>query len=361
MRMLRYLSPVLMLSSNLMAAEMPKLGGLFKGELVKNDNKTMEASDTKSGSLSSLSQRAFLDMTVAGSLSETVKFDSQVTFINGGEGANFCQGTPVKKANGTWWANSAFSVTIGCSKDRVGGWDFANYEEAATIRPALPMKISYGPNSSMYNPAIDLSLHMFGDLTLRLQDDVEADNNNTTRWNASGEEQQTWGIEWTGEFAGIKPILQYASFDAGHSSTFDVGFSVMASGLNLTFDWMSLNKGNKVASDDGLKSKNKVDKSTRMSLEATYALPMVTPYLYWSNFKNKLWEKDPGANSKQGTWDHEGQVISLGVMANNVSANFTPYLAVDMQGGKFANNAADATAKASKTDLVVRLGATGHF
>ncbi len=217
----------------------------------------------------------------------------------------------------------------------------------------------------MYNPAIDLSLHMLGDLTVRIQNDVMVNNPGytptlyTPQW--QGKTAQTWGVEWKGDIAGVKPLLQYFSFDQGHSWSFDVGLMLSIAGLGVTADWMTMAESQKVIVAGHTNVSSKINNSNRYSLEVNYVVPnIVTPYVYWSNYKNKPWSNDPGANSAPGKWDHDGQVISIGVIANGISPNFMPYLAFDMQSGKFIDTA-PAKTQSTKTDFIIRLGATAHF
>jgi len=343
------------------------MGGLFRGELMYNNNRTSEVSATdKSGTKSFIGQQAFANLTASGSLSEKVKYDSEVQLIKAGGGvpAN-CMGSMVRTAQATWWHSDMFSVAIGCSKVKSGGWDFAMYNEAQTIRPFNPANsvsvhagdpaFSYVPNMASFNPSIELGLHMFGDLTLQILNDTIGGT--AADWNTRT--QQTWNLEWKGDIAGIRPIIQYGTYDSGHSSHFDVGLMLDIAGFGLTADYMSVSHSVKTAKTGG-GSESKINAGNRFSLEVSYAMKgMMTPSLYYSNYMNKP-KVDLKANTKPGTWDHEGQVIGVSVALNSISANYSPYVAIDMQSGKFIDPVGSSTKK-TKSDLIVRLGATAHF
>jgi hypothetical protein len=256
-----------------------------------------------------------------------------------------------------------FSVAFGCSKSKSGGWDFAHYNEASSIRLFNPANstgggnpaFSYVPGVASFNPSVELALHMFGDLTLQLTNDVTPGTGGTG-WNTRA--RQTWNLEWKGDIAGIRPIVQYGAYDEGHSSHFDLGLMVDIAGFDLTADYMMVANSRKTAKADGSGSKSKLDNGNRFSLKVSYEIKgMMKPTLYYSNYMNKLNTADPGANSAAATWDHEGQVLGVSVAATGLSANYSPYLAVDTQGGKFIVG----TSKKTRSDLIVRIGALAHF
>ena len=266
-----------------------------------------------------------------------------------------------------WSATDIFSVGIGCSKMKSGGWDFANYNEAQTIHLFNPANatvagqagnstFAYVPGFKSFNPSIELGLHLIGEFTLQILNDSTPGLGGGTGWNKRV--QQTWGLEWRGEFAGIHPIVQYGSYDDGHSSHFDLGLMMNVAGLGITVDYMMVSNSEKVTATGSTKPKSKTDNSNRFSFELSYMIKnMITPSLYYSYYMNKLNSKDPGANSAIGVWDHEGQVWGLAVAANNVHANFSPYIAIDSQGGRFI----EGGKKKTKSDFVARIGATAKF
>ncbi len=368
MRMLRYVTPVLMLSSSLFADGGPKIGGLFRGELIYNNNRTREGAGVSSGSLATTSQQAYANFTASGSISDKIKYESEVQFINNGELSgnsliglpSNCMGSPIKTAQTTWWQSDMFSFGIGCSKVKSGGWDFANYNEATTLRAINPVinqtnkgdpTFSYVPNMKSYNPTLEVGFHMFGDLTLQLMNDVNPGN-----WQTK--QQQTWNLEWKGDIVGIRPIVQYGAYDGGHSSHFDVGLMLDVAGFGITADYMMVAHSQKLPNSAGTGSTSKLDNGTRFSAQIDYEMKkMMTATLYYSNYKNKLHTADPGANSTAGTWDHEGQILSLAAAATSFSSNYSPYIALDMQTGKFLQG----IDKKTKSDLIVRVGAAAHF
>ena len=97
MRMLRYVTPFLMLSTSLFAD--PKMGGMFRGELMYNGNQSAEALGAKSGSASTITQQAYANFTMKGDLSDKVKLDSEVQFI--ATGGLYLLATPPKRS-GMW-------------------------------------------------------------------------------------------------------------------------------------------------------------------------------------------------------------------------------------------------------------------
>lgn len=379
MRMLRFVTPLLLVSaSSVFAGEAQvKMGGLFRGEFMYNDNKTMEDTSVaavRTGQKTAHTQQAFMNFTVAGSLSEKVKFDSELSFIKkgGGQPAN-CMNSVVKTAQATWWHGDMLSVGLGCSKHKSGGWDFGMYNEASSIRAVNPANnlntigtsgdttLSYIPGFRAYNPSIEIGVHMFGDLTLQiLTDDVAGNWNNSEGTNRA---RQTWNLEWKGDIAGIRPLVQYGMYDDAHSYHFDIGLMLDVAGFGLTADYMMVSHGFKMAKSDNSKSENKSDTGNRFSLEVSYAMKgMMTPSLYFSSYTNTLRKHstvtDNKANTTFGQWDNNGQVIGLALAVNSLSANYSPYIAIDMISGKFLNSLGE---KKTRSDLGVRLGATAHF
>lgn len=364
MRVLRYVTPFLMLSTSLFAGEGPKMGGLFRGEFNYNSNQSAEPLGAKSGSSSTMTQQAYANFIMKGDLSDKVKLDSEVQFIaTGGALPVQCMGTPIRTAQVTWWHSEMFSVAFGCAKSRSGGWDFASYNEASSIRAFNPANsisagnpaFSYVPGEAAFNPAIELGLHMFGDLTLQIHNDGTPGTGGTG-WNTR--KRQTWSVEWKGEMMGIHPLIQYGAYDDGHSNHFNVGLMLDFADVGFAIDYMMVANSEKIA--DGTKSKSKIDNGNRLSTEISYDVKgMMRPSLYYSNYLNKVNSTtgDAGANAGPGVWNHEGQVISLSVAATGLSAHYSPYIAVDQQSGRFLVGAN----KKTRSDLIVRVGTTANF
>lgn len=358
MRMLRYISPVLMLSTSLLAAEGPKageslkIGALLRGELVYNNNKTAEALGVKKGSLTVFGQSAIVALTAKADINESLKFDSEAQFSQMGGGLpTFCAGSPVKTAFATWSTGEVFFASMGCKKTKQGGWDFFQYDEAQSYRPLSPNP--YGPYAP-YNPSLELGTRVFGELTLQVLNDTRPPEAN---WNTKV--QQAWNLEWTANLGGLKPLLQYGMYDDGHSYHFDAGLAGDLESLNFAIDYMFISKSNKIpkSSGDGFTSKS--DSSNRISLQVSYKTPDFTPYFYMSMFtyKPKV-SADLGANSTPGKWDNNGSVYSIGTTYNGLGNNFSPYLAVDVQAGKFLDPNPE---KKTKSDFIARIGCLAHF
>lgn len=366
MRMLRYVSPFLLLSTSVFAGEGPKMGGMFRGEFIYNSNQTAETLGAKSGSMTSMTQQAYANFTMKGDLSDKVKLDSEVQFIarGGGQPLN-CMGTPMRTAQVTYWHSEMFSVAFGCAKAKSGGWDFAHYNEAVTIRPLNPANssnfgnpaFSYVPGVASFNPSLELGLHMFGDFTLQLHNDTTPGTGGTG-WNTRA--RQTWNLEWRGDVMGVRPIVQYGAYDEGHSSHLNLGLMLDFSGFAFTVDYMMVANSRKLADTAGTKSVSKMDNGNRLSFEIGYEFKgMMKPTLYYSNYLNKVNSTtgDAGANSAPATWDHEGQILSLSVAATGLSQRYSPYIAIDSQSGRFFVG----TDKKTRSDLIVRIGTTANF
>lgn len=383
--MLRYVTP-LVLSTSLYAGHggAPELGGYFKGELRYSENKILEDTLTrKSGSQQSFDQQAYANFTIHGKLRSDVMYEADFQAIatrnheavsgtaaatGGASGmGNHCMGTPLRTAKATWMHGDMFSVAVGCSKHFSGGHDFANFNEAKTIRaynrangnsPSLVNQhsFSYVPNFRAFNPSIELGFHMFGDFKLQILDDVHTGNG--AMWETK--RQQTWNLQWSGNFMGIKPIAQYGVYDAGHSNHWNIGLMADVAGFGITLDYMAVANSRKV-SKTTTEAESKMDNSSRFSVELAYdVMGMWMPKLYYSMYDFKRESADAKSNiaSTPATWNDNGQVLGLSV-AWTAMDGFTPYLALDNHSGKFFQS--DGTTEKNRSDLVVRLGATTHF
>ena len=118
-----------------------------------------------------------------------------------------------------------------------------------------------------------------------------------------------------------------------------------------------LSDSQKTPKADASGSTSKLNKSTRYSFEVSYDVNGIKPSFYYSSYLNKVNANDPGANSTPGTWDHEGQVLSLSIAATGISSNYSPYVAFDTQSGTFLVGGA----KKTRTDMIARVGATARF
>ncbi len=358
MRMLRYISPLLMLSTSIIAAESPKnneglkVGAFLRGELLYNNNKTSEAQGTKKGSLTLFGQSAIVAFTAKADINDNLKFDSeaQLSQIGGGMPV-FCSGSPIKTAYATWSSGDMFFASMGCKKTKQGGWDFFQFKEAQSYRPNSPNQ--YGPYAP-YNPSMELGTRVFGELTLQVLNDTRPPEAN---WNTKV--QQAWNLEWTANLGGLKPLLQYGWYDDSHSYHFDGGLAADLENLNLAIDYMIISKSNKIPKSTGDDFTSKSDPSGRFSMHVSYRMPDFTPYAYASVFTNKpKATADLGANTGPGKWDHNGSVYSVGATYTGLGDNFSPYLAFDTQVGKFLDPNPD---KKMKYDFIARLGCLAHF
>ncbi|MBI2602902.1 MAG: porin [Deltaproteobacteria bacterium] len=350
MRILRYVTPVLFVSSPLFAAGMEKsgegahVGASLRAELQYDNGEGNKVEGTDASVTQQQGVRA--NLLLSGDVNDKVSYKAEYMFIPD----TYCLGTNVKWAAATFKPVDMFSVRLGCQKVREGGWDAYNYIDTTSIRG----KIDYsGLNTgnknvphALYTPAIELGFHMFGDLTLQIVDDVQY----VGGWNQKA--KQTVNLEWRGDFAGIKPVVQYGLYDAEKSWHMDVGLMAEIENLGLTVDYGMITDSNKVA--------KKEDKLNRFSLELNYMVAHFKPFVYYTMFEEQ--QDTPDVKTNTGAvqalgFDDNGSLISFGSSFHHFGDNYAPYLAVDIASGKFK----EGTDEKTKNNLMLRVGVTAQL
>jgi hypothetical protein len=270
---------------------------------------------------------------------------------------NFLEEAHVEHARATWAATDMLSVTMGKDYVRQGGFSNADNEFNNVWGNRAQM-------NAFNRYAESLSLHVMPagshNVTVQLVNDVMPDDADTDTMEGTAQYNTTHKqpaaiLEYTGEFGGITPIVQYGSYDLNHSKFFDVGLRAKFGASSVTFDY-GVNTVAYKALDDKTASYNNI------TLRAEHDLGAAKPFLWYNSFNRT--DKDINGtkeeiktNSSTAAWDDNATQISVGAFLP-MGANWNPYVAYRMESGKFNNDAGEEKT-GSKSQLAI--GATGEF
>ncbi|MEY4631112.1 MAG: hypothetical protein RIQ81_1232 [Pseudomonadota bacterium] len=269
---------------------------------------------------------------------------------------NFADGASVEHAHATWKATDMFAVTMGKDYVRQGGFSNADNE----FNNVWGNRAQY---AAFDRYAESLSLHIMPggshNVTVQLVNDVMPDDAATAdvvegmaSYNTT-HKQPAAILEYTGEFGGISPIVQYGSYDLNHSKFFDVGLRAKFGATGLTFDYGVTTVAYKSLKD-------KTASYNNITLRAEHDLGSAKPFVWYNSFNRT--DKDLGTeevktNTSTANWDDNANQISVGAFLP-MGANWNPYVAYRMKSGKF-ENAAGEEKTGSMSQLAI--GATGEF
>lgn len=169
-------------------------------------------------------------------------------------------------------------------------------------------------------------------------------------------------FEYVGDFAGVKPLVQYGSYDQNHSNIASLGVRYEAKGLDVYLDYTSHNIGLKGVKAGGTKFENLVSTETNIALDATYKINAWKPFLHYSVFDVDQY-RNPGAaetkvNSAIGKFDDNATVIGLGTEYYLVGDAFRPFIGLVQKSGKYLDkNGKEATMAENE----LKVGVKGQF
>lgn len=269
-----------------------------------------------------------------------------------------------------WALSDNHGVLFGKQKARVFGWEYR-------LSNPLTLFTSHGLATSPFsyeNMVAFENKYDWGTITLQLTDDKKPDLPQKVRtagitsgWETvrGGEvvaKQPAIIVEYMGSFGAIKPLLQFATYDSGHSNLFTGGLLFEATDFAADLDYTTHNIGAKGVKTGGTKNENLVSTSTTIALNMSYQMGAYMPFVHFSAFDmdefTNAGQAKSSVNDTLGDFDDNGTRMGLGVEFRQFNDAFRPYTALMMDSGKF--KATDGSDK-NMTRTEVLAGVRGQF
>ncbi|HYX38394.1 MAG TPA: hypothetical protein VE954_35270 [Oligoflexus sp.] len=294
--------------------------------------------------------------------------------------------------------NDDLDVTIG--KQKIKTYGLHRRLTSSTTTPVIGAYLDLNPLKDKV--ALDITYKLAGTVSLQLVDDYSncsdrttSTNNPTTNqvttstttsctsWNSgssagivtnskekqTNQKQPAVALEWYGAFGELSPLVQYALYDLGKSSTLSAGLRYKSEGLDSYIDYTIDTRNNKgVDPADPTRSVEEENVFTGLVAYAEYKIDNYTPFLHVSTLKTDPYEADGltevrkvglEANS-QGKLDKNETTLAIGTHFDHWGTFYRPFVDVTVSTGEFVDPADTATKKdLSRTDLVV--GLIGKF
>lgn len=251
------------------------------------------------------------------------------------------------------------SMTFG--KDKViqgGGW------ESYASSYDMIIKGDYFGNNLPYSSENDKAISVNFDLGDAGKIRYQLTNDYGKGWTKDA--QPAHGFEYRGKFAGVEPILQYASYDVNHSNVITVGVKQDTEMYKVAFDVVMESRAKKDAADKEVK-----DSLSSYTLAFNYLMGETEPFVKFSVFDNKQDGTDLEGNTfgydattgkVSPKWSDNGTHWVIGSFFMKDGEMVKPFLAYSAHSGKVFD---PANAAGTKTETVtnskVHFGIAGTF
>ncbi len=289
-------------------------------------------------------------------------------------------------------------ITVGKQKIKTYG-----LHRKLTSSVTTPVVGAYLDNNPLKDKvALDITYKLAGSLSLQLVDDYSKcsdrttyTNNPTTNavtastttsctsWNGGSsagivtnsketqttQKQPAFALEWYGNFGEFSPLVQYAIYDLGKSSTASAGVRYKTDSLDAYIDYTMDTRNNKgVDPADATKYIKEKNVYTGLVAYAEFKAGTYTPFVHVSTLATDPYTADGATEivqvaaeaNAQGKLDKNEMTVAVGTHFENWGAYYRPFVDVTLSRGEFVDYS-DKTKKKdlSKTDLVA--GLIGKF
>lgn len=294
--------------------------------------------------------------------------------------------------------NDNLELTIGKQKIKTYG-----LHRKLTSSVTTPVVAAYlDANPLKDKVALDITYKLAGDLSLQLVDDYSKCASATTytndpltnevtaststdcaSWNSgssagivtnsketqTNQKQPAFALEWYGSFGDFSPLVQYAVYDLGKSSTASAGVRYKREGVDAYLDYTMDTRNYKgVDPVDATKSIKEKNVYTGIVAYAEYKTGNYTPFLHVSTLNTDPYEPAGLSDAtqvalesnSQGKLDKNGMIVAVGTHFDTWGSFYRPFVDVTISSGEFVDPKDTAKKKdLSKTELVA--GLIGKF
>ena len=355
-----------------------KLSTYYRSELNSDDHgfaKTDDNKPVKTTNISLNELKLGLDGQLTKESDYSVLLDLNFSAKARMAGATVNPESLIEVAQFNWWFTDMVGLGGGKMLINQGGWDAKRIDYSFLMSSAYTDgDMPFAGDAPAY--ALMVKAGGAGTVTVQLTDDVtncpdaaaakgkcSQARNAGARFNDENK-QPAWNFEYAGDFGGIKPLLQYGSYDINHSKYFVLGFGYEGMGLEAYLDFIQDSVSYKGGAD-----KKYTDTHSAYTLDVAYTIPKVArPFLKYSAFNVKQatdadvakMATETKVNSAAGAFDDNNTSWALGSSFLMEGNHFRPYFALVNKSGKYAKSTTDDTAE-SKSDMQIKLGVMGNF
>jgi hypothetical protein len=284
-----------------------------------------------------------------------------------------------------WLTNKVsdnLEVSVGKQKIKVYG--LHRRLASSTTSPITGAYLSANPLTDKM--AIDVTYKALGSFSLQLVEDYTSCKDSTsskadlttgnvttttsstcTSWNSSVQKQPAVAFDWLGSFADLQPLVQYAVYDLGKSSTASFGLRFKNDSLDAYVDFTQDVRGAKGTDAEG-KTENQKTTYTGAVVYAEYKLGDYSPFFHYSSFNTDPYVKEgtseaakvKAESNSAGKLDKVESTLAIGTHLNHWGTFYRPFFDVVLASGRYVDQ--DDTTKdkvLTRTDLVA--GVIGKF
>lgn len=263
--------------------------------------------------------------------------------------------------------NENFDVSIGQQKIKVYGWHRKLSSSATSpVRGAI-----LNSNPLTDKLSADFIYKVAGTVSFSLVKDYYDTSATCTTsgvgcssWNGLDvQKQPAFVFEWVGDFSGFQPLVQYASYDRGHSSTASLGLRFKSDVIDTYVDATMDTRNAKGTDPVSGKFEDQDTKYTGIVFYGEYFAGKFTPYWHLSTLDVDQFTLPGVAQPKtnaDGKLDDNENLLSIGTFYDGYGALYRPYFGVAVTQGKYVDPN-DATKKETRTKTDILLGLTGKF
>ncbi|WP_176737092.1 porin [Oligoflexus tunisiensis] len=277
--------------------------------------------------------------------------------------------------------NENLELTLGKQKNKLYG--LHRKLTSGVTTPVVAAHLAHNPMKDRV--AIDITYKLAGSLSLQLIDDYSCAPSNTSckSWNQGKDEpivtnssetqtvqkQPAAAFEWYGSFGELSPLVQYAVYDLGKSSSASAGLRYKTETVDAYFDYTMDTRNNKgVDSTDPTKSAKEKTTYTGMVVYGEFKTGLYSPFVHFSTLATDPFQA-PGStevdtvaseSNGAGKLDRNAMIVAVGTHFENWGAYYRPFVDVTLSRGEFVDPS-NPTKKEdrTKTDLVA--GLIGKF
>jgi len=255
--------------------------------------------------------------------------------------------------------------TVGRGKERIFGW---HRRLTGSLTPIVAPYLSERPLS--YPDGFQVTYkYKHGQLLVQLvKDFFDCDSSPCESWNrldADGKEVQKQAAvisEWIGKYGIFQPLIQFASYDQGKSSTWSVGLRLKSDQFDIHADFVTDNRIKR--GFDGTANQEEKNVLRGYALHGEWSIKKFTPYFHLSSFDLDQFEAkgtaDIKVNSQYNKFDNNNLTFGIGSHYDLVTEAFRPYFLLASKSGEFVDPK-DSLKSKKFTEMQVLVGLTGEF
>jgi hypothetical protein len=335
----------------------------YRAALTHEDNQMTKVTGApKPGSTSSIGLQE-IGLNLFGKINDSADFDFKYGFVS----------SELLWGHVTLKANEMISVRMGSDTTNIGGWENIQWVidqpyQSTFLSHMLPLAAT----ADLVDIMVDSG---FGIVSLQFTDDANGFYNK--KHNKGRKKQPTWLFEYTGNFDGIMPLVQYGQFDSNHSNIWTVGVAADIAGANVALDYTTMT----VAYRDEAANKEQSDVTTAAAFMAGYDVGGFKPWVKYTMHDVKQAGTDAKANANQvpsetdatqmrdavssedyhaALANDNGSTMGLGVHVTQWGEGYIPYVQYVTHSGKFLK-AGSADQTETKSDTHIEVGILGSF